>query len=902
MQISKDEKYIFCTCGSRVNVLEISTGKIVHSVEHDDQEDITSFALSCDDELLVTASRALLLKQWDWRQAQCTRSWRAIHTVPVASMTFDSTSTLLATGGCDGTIKLWDVVKQYCTHNLKGSSGVVHLVQFHPDINRLQLFSSSLDCGIRLWDLRSSQCVCVLQSHYSAVTSLSFSPDGGTMVSSGRDQICTVWDLKTRKATRTVPVYEAVEGVVLLPEKEDFSEIGVKSKDLHFITAGSKGVLRVWEASTSRCVYTQTLPSTLTTVSEAEGEEEEKDDDPRGLTYLLHLPASSRLASVTAEHNILLYQLPGLTTQQQFVGYSDEVLDVKFLGKGDSHIVVATNSSQLKVFELLTNSCQILYGHTDTVLSLDVFKKGFVFASCAKDRSVRVWQMDSDSGQVHCVAQGSSHTNAVGSIACSRMKASFIVSGSQDCTVKVWDLPADLSTAGADENQLTARATEKAHDKDVNSVAVSPNDKLLASGSQDRTAKLWSLAGEGRVGLLGVFRGHRRGVWAVCFSPVDQVLATSSADGTTKLWSLQDFSCLKTFEGHDASVLKVVFVSRGTQLLSSGSDGLVKLWTIKTNECVKTLDAHQDKVWGLHATRKDDKMVTGSADSNITVWVDVTEVELAEEQAKQEDQILKQQELSNLLHEKKYLKALGLAISLDQPHTVLSVIKAIRQGEDSRELLEKMVLKLRQDQKESILRYCVVWNTNARNCHDAQAVLQVLLTHLPPEELLQYQGARTHLEGLIPYTERHMQRIGHLLQASMFLNYMWQNMRVAGAPPSMGQDEEMDTTPLAQPFFIIDKEKGTDRGDEDKRDEDDSEGGGEEEEEEDDDDDEVSVSKKASTYNGRVENGKTTKTNGNHLSDSEESSEEEDVEEDATVKVVKRLPVSSTPQCQTSTS
>lgn len=48
----------------------------------------------------------------------------------------------------------------------------------------------------------------------------------------------------------------------------------------------------------------------------------------------------------------------------QFVGYSDEVLDVKFLGKDDSHIVVATNSCQLKVFELLTNSCQILYGHT----------------------------------------------------------------------------------------------------------------------------------------------------------------------------------------------------------------------------------------------------------------------------------------------------------------------------------------------------------------------------------------------------------------------------------------------------------------------------------------------------------------------------------------------------------
>uniref|UniRef100_A0A3P8WAM9 Transducin beta like 3 n=1 Tax=Cynoglossus semilaevis TaxID=244447 RepID=A0A3P8WAM9_CYNSE len=742
----------------------ISTGKIVHSIEHDDQEDITCFALSNDDELLVTASRALLLKQWDWKQAQCVRSWKAIHTVPVASMTFDSTTTLLATGGCDGTIKIWDVVKQYCTHNLKGSSGVVHLVQFHPDINRLQLFSSSLDCGIRLWDLRTSQCVCVLQSHFSAVTSLCFSPDGGTMVSSGRDKICTVWDLETQTVKRTIPVYEAVEGVVLLPNDQDYSQIGVKSKDLHFITAGSKGVLRVWEATTARCVYIQSLLSSPTSVSE---EEEERDADPRSLTFLLQLPKSCRLATVTAEHNILLYQLPALTTLQQFVGYSDEVLDVKFVGKGDSHIVVATNSCQLKVFELLTNTCQILYGHSGQSSELNEKKKCCI---CV------------DSGQVRCVAHGSSHTNAVGSITCSRLKASFVVSGSQDCTVKVWDLPADLTGPDTDVHQLTARCTEKAHDKDINSVAVSPNDKLLASGSQDRTAKLWSLTREGNLGLLGVFRGHRRGVWAVCFSPVDQVLATSSADGTTKLWSLQDFSCLKTFEGHDASVLKVIFVSRGTQLLTSGSDGLVKLWTIKTNECVKTLDAHQDKVWGLHGSGKDDKMVTGSADSNITVWVDVTEVEIEEEQAKQEDQILKQQQLSNLLHEKKYLKALGLAISLDQPHTVLTVIKAIRQGEDRHELLEKTLLKLRVDQKESLIRFCAVWNTNARNCLDAQAVLHVLLTHLPPEELLQYQGARTHLEGLIPYTERHMQRIGHLLQASMFLNYMWQKMRVAGAP------------------------------------------------------------------------------------------------------------------------
>ncbi|XP_030646685.1 transducin beta-like protein 3 [Chanos chanos] len=878
VQISQNEEYIFCTCGPRVNILEISTGKIIHSIEQDDQEDITSFSLSPDDQMLVTASRALLLKQWDWKQEKCTRSWRAIHNVPVASMTFDCTSTLLATGGCDGTIKLWDVIKQYCTHNLKGSSGVVHLVQFHPDINLLQLFSSSVDCVIRIWDLRTSKCICVLESHYSAVTSLAFSPDGSTLISSGRDKVCTVWDLKERKVKRTVPVYEAVEGVVLLPQDEDYSHIGVKSKELHFITAGSKGVLRVWEASSAKCVYTQTLPASPASGSEGAAEDEW---DPRSLTHCLPMPQSARLATVTAEHNIVIYQLPSLTVRQQFVGYNDDILDVKFLGKDDTHIVVATNSSQLKVFELATSSCQILYGHTDTVLSLDVFKKALMFASCAKDRTVRVWRMDPETGRVHCVAQGSGHSNPVGAVACSRLNRSFVVSGSQDCTIKVWDLPETLPAVDGEPAQLSARLTEKAHDKDVNSVAVSPNDKLLASGSQDRTAKLWSLDD---MSLLGVFRGHRRGVWCAQFSPIDRVLATSSADGSVKLWGLQDFSCLKTFEGHDASVLKIIFVSRGTQFLSGGSDGLVKLWTIKTNECVKTLDAHEDKIWGLHTSRKDDLMVTGSADSNITLWKDVTQVELAEEQAMQEDQILKQQELSNLLHEKNFVKALGMAISLDQPHTVLRVIKEIRQGENGTQQLENTILRLRLDQRESLLRFCAVWNTNARSCLDAQAVIQVLLTHISPEEILQYQGARSHLEGLIPYTERHMQRIGRLLQGSMFLNYIWQKMRVTGGKDSADVlDEEMDTSHM-QPLFVIDNQPAKDDAtttktsqlEEDEEDEEDedlgdsniTEGVSLEEES-------ISESKKASGRQPNRQNGMNGRRKESQLS-SEESEDEDE--------------------------
>lgn len=346
-QLDQTGRHLFCVCGTKVNILDVASGDLIRSLEQEDQEDITAFDLSPDDEVLVTASRALLLAQWAWREGTVARLWKAIHTAPVASMAFDATSTLLATGGCDGAVRVWDIVQHYGTHHFRGSPGVVHLVAFHPDPTRLLLFSSAVDTSIRVWSLQDRSCLAVLTAHYSAVTSLSFSEDGHTMLSSGRDKICIVWDLRSYETSRTVPVFESVEASVLLPEEPALA-LGVKNSGLHFLTAGDQGILRVWEAASGQCVYTQPQMSGLR----------------QELTHCTLARAAGLLLTVTADHNLLLYEARSLQLQKQFAGYSEEVLDVRFLGPNDSHIIVASNSPCLKVFELQTLACQILHGHT----------------------------------------------------------------------------------------------------------------------------------------------------------------------------------------------------------------------------------------------------------------------------------------------------------------------------------------------------------------------------------------------------------------------------------------------------------------------------------------------------------------------------------------------------------
>jgi U3 small nucleolar RNA-associated protein 13 len=217
------------------------------------------------------------------------------------------------------------------------------------------------------------------------------------------------------------------------------------------------------------------------------------------------------------------------------------VLDITICNKEGTLIAVATNSELIKIYNLNNWSCQLLKGHTDIVICLNSFYKtnDSYLLSSSKDSTIRLWKKEESNDIFQQISIANGHTQDVGSVCFSKLDLKFFASASIDTTIKLWDINKNEIN---NTYELKVLFTQKAHDKDINSITVSPNDKFLASGSSDRTAKLWDST-NGK--CLAVFKGHKRGVWCVQFSLIYQIIATSSADSTIKLWSTTDFSCVK---------------------------------------------------------------------------------------------------------------------------------------------------------------------------------------------------------------------------------------------------------------------------------------------------------------------------------------------------------------------
>ncbi|NMG09267.1 serine/threonine-protein kinase [Brasilonema sp. UFV-L1] len=155
------------------------------------------------------------------------------------------------------------------------------------------------------------------------------------------------------------------------------------------------------------------------------------------------------------------------------------------------------------------------------------------------------------------------------------------------------------------------------HSDEVNSLAFNPPGTILASGSDDKTIKLWNFKSRKEIRTLN---GHKDIIYSLAISSDGQTLVSGSKDNTVKVWNLKTGQEIRTLKGHSSLINSVAISSDGLKIASGSYDSTIKIWNLNTGQEIRTLKGHTSEVLSVAISPDSQKLASASADRTIKVW------------------------------------------------------------------------------------------------------------------------------------------------------------------------------------------------------------------------------------------------------------------------------------------
>lgn len=755
-----------------VIITNLDTNEIIYKIPGDG-EVITNLTITPDGSYLAMISQSQLLRIFDLNKGSVIKNFKLPSPVYISSV--DSTSSLFAFGGSDGVITVWDIENGYVTHSLKGHGTTICSLTFHGELNSQdwRLASGDTMGTVKIWDLVKRRCIHTLKDHNTAVRGVGFDQDGDLFISGGRDNVVIIYNTKNFKTINTFPINEQIEAAGFVSLIDDRQ---------YFYTGGLENVLKIWDIKSGEMIGRSPIPL--------------KTNEELLIIDVIKL-YNNNLYLVISDQTLIELDLQELTPGHGHghgQGQGDEIVefpivkriagnqgiiaDIKYVGPEFNLLAMATNSPALRIVDIEKPlELRVYEGHTDILNAVDVSTDGKWIATASKDNEARLWRWNGELQDFEPFARFQGHAGAITAISLSKSQnePKFLVTGSTDLTIKKWKIPNTPNSI-----VKTSEYTRRAHDKDINSIDVSPNDEYFATASYDKLGKVWQTdSGE----TIGVLKGHKRGLWDINFYKFDKLIVTGSGDKTIKVWSLLDFSCKKTLEGHTNSVQRVKFFNREhPQLLSCGADGLIKLWDYKQGEIIKSLDNHDQRIWAMDLKNDGEYFTTADADGKLSFWTDNTEEEVKFKELQAKEKIEQEQSLSNYIKNKDWSNAFLLALTLDHSMRLYNVIKSSIETNDDKDSiigsfsLENTISLLDDGQLVKLFKKIRDWNVNFKFFEISQKLLNVVLNNFAVDKLTEVPGLMKIMESIIPYNERHYNRIEEMVEQTYVLDYTVEQM------------------------------------------------------------------------------------------------------------------------------
>jgi WD40 repeat protein len=450
--------------------------------------------------------------------------------------TFDLTGRMIATGGEDQTVRLWDAgTGQALTPPLKHAAPVIS-VAFSPDGRRL--LSASRDGTARVWDVETGLPAHPPLTHGGPVCNAWFTKDARQVITGSEDGAVRLWDLSPRAPT---------ERILLAKGQVRCARF---SPDGRWIALGdSAGTVEIRDVLTGEPAAPPINHSSALRMAKF------TLDGRRLLTFCEDY--SVRVWDLTQVPSKLLWQS------------GSQIPDIS----PDGRRVVEVYGQRIGILRdgetgepRTPDLCGFLTNRVTDVNRSARFSRDNRWVGFAGENGrVSIW----DATTLQPGPQLLAHTAYVNGLWFSPDSHVF-ATVSDDNTARIWD-----TTSGA------ARSPPLRHVAPVHTAAFSPDGHLLVTGSADGIARLWTCPDGRPVGQPLV---HNGAIPDVCFSADGSRVATASSDGTARAWDAFTGEALTPPLVHAGRVRTVEFSPDGHWLLTAGDDQTARLWALPSDK------------------------------------------------------------------------------------------------------------------------------------------------------------------------------------------------------------------------------------------------------------------------------------------------------------------------------
>ncbi|SBT34145.1 U3 small nucleolar RNA-associated protein 13, putative (UTP13) [Plasmodium ovale wallikeri] len=348
----------------------------------------------------------------------------------------------------------------------------------------------------------------------------------------------------------------------------------------------------------------------------------------------------------------------------------------------ESNCVVLIGDEIIRVLKFEENliSQELLIGHEDVVCCIKVNEQHLLLFSGSNDKNIFVWNLRN----YHClyVLKDNLYTINAIDVNLKKYPTVILVSVCEDSSLKLWNFAVNsdklnkkkkkrkLDENFDDKEIVQSSLTIYPHQVLINDVALSPNAKVVATCSKDKTVKLFERKS---LKLIRTLEGHKKAVQNIFFSRTDNLLYSNSYD-SIRVWDLSNYECIKSIQSLDFNITKMLILSDSC-LVNGYSNGNIGIINIKNCEKISTINYHKDKIFCLQRCNNGDKLVSASLNGEIIFLKNVNEKKGTENILEKKKYIYYENCLENLLKEKKINESLLICLKLNKKFKFKTIIE-----------------------------------------------------------------------------------------------------------------------------------------------------------------------------------------------------------------------------------